>query len=104
MKTNESLPRLIKLGGLLLERFHRVRVLAVSYFCSGVFTGLLPWCASLELLIGVMLLNGINMGMVDTGKPNQIAYNPYHVRYACLTCMITQSLLKTDIPTVLRSL
>ncbi|XP_022648326.1 sodium-dependent glucose transporter 1A-like isoform X3 [Varroa jacobsoni] len=56
------------IGGLLLERFHRVRVLAVSYFCSGVFTGLLPWCASLELLIGVMLLNGINMGMVDTAS------------------------------------
>lgn len=62
--------RLLKLGGVVLERFHRMRVLAISYFLSGVFTGLLPWCTSLGLLIGVMLANGICMGIVDTGMEN----------------------------------
>lgn len=56
------------LGGVLLERFHRVRLVGLFYVCSGVFTAALPWCTSLGTLIAVMLANGISMGMVDTGE------------------------------------
>ncbi|OQR75150.1 hypothetical protein BIW11_08618 [Tropilaelaps mercedesae] len=59
---------LFQLGSIMLEKFHRIRVIAVSYILCGVLTGLLPWCTSLDLLIGVMLVNGISMGMVDTAS------------------------------------
>ena len=56
------------LGGMMFDRVNQACLLGLSLMLTSAATAVVPWCRQLIWLIGIMSMQGLSMGFLDTGK------------------------------------